>query len=257
MHPATDPGWPKGVERIDYVSAVDDKADWATALAPAVRADWIIFIHGHGSSGDQLYTRADMKKTWLPLFQQRGMGILTVNLRGNAWMSPAAAQDLHDLLAWARNRYPVKRLIFVSGSMGGTSNLIYAAVHPEDVDGVVALCPATDLTVYYKWCLEQKGPSVLQEIARAVSDAYGGPPGRIAAYERHSAVSNADQLKMPVYVAHGSADLIIPVTQSRELAERLAGSQAFRYEEISGGDHEAPLGRAREGLEWVLSKLRQ
>ncbi len=255
VHPAAQDRWPAGVDRIEYVSGVDGVGDWATALPPPRDADWIIFIHGHGSTGDQLYTRSDLRQNWLPLFRQRGMGILTVNLRGNAWMSPAAADDLHALLAWARPHYRMKRLIFVSGSMGGTSNLIYAAVHPEDVQGVVALCPATDLGAYVRWCRGQQGPPVLAEIAGAIQRSYGGEPGRVPAYQHHHVVAHAERLTMPVYVAHGSADVIIPVAQSRQLAERLAGRESFHYEEMPDGDHDAPLKLAGQGLDWVMNRL--
>lgn len=252
---ANEPAWPSDVERIEYVSPLDGRSDWATALPPAGPANWIIFIHGHGSTAGQLYTRPDLRDTWLPLFRERGLGILTVNLRGNAWMSPAAAHDLHELLDWARPHYRMKRRIFLGGSMGGTSNLIYAVIHPGDADAVVALCPAADPAEYWRWCRGQTGPPVLADIAAAIEQAYGGPPGASPAYARHSVPARADRLTMPVYVAHGARDAIIPVSQSRQLAGVLAGRSSFHYKELPDGDHDAPLRLAEEGLDWVMRRL--
>ena len=67
-------------------------------------------------------------------------------------MSPAAASDLHALLRFVRSEYGARAFLFFSGSMGGTSNLIYSVLHPADVQAAGALCPAVDLASYYAWC---------------------------------------------------------------------------------------------------------
>ncbi len=250
--PATQPFLPGGVERIAYTSAIDGHDDWGLIL-PGTRSDWVVMIHGHGSRGDQLFTRPDLRDDWLPDFRRRGLGILTVNLRGNAWMSPAAAADLHALLGMIRERYHVRRFVFASGSMGGTSNLIYAVLHPEDVAGVVALCPATDLASYVQWCRLRAEPAVLQEIADAIVAAYGSPSeDRPQAYARHSAMTNAERLTMPVCIVHGARDVVIPVEQSRALAAKLSGRPSIHYRELPEGDHETPLRHMSWALDWVL-----
>ncbi|MFA7158315.1 MAG: hypothetical protein WC299_03345 [Kiritimatiellia bacterium] len=60
-------------------------------------------------------------------------------------------------------------------------------------------------------------------------------------YRKHSAQQNPAKLSMPVYLSHGGADLIIPVEQSRGLAERMKGNRKFVYHEIPGGNHDSPL----------------
>lgn len=47
--------------RIEYTGR-DGFADWALARLPESGADWVVCIHGHGSNGDQLYVREDIKK---------------------------------------------------------------------------------------------------------------------------------------------------------------------------------------------------
>ncbi len=228
-------GFPDGVLKLDYQSSYDGLADWALIL-PGKNPDfWIISLHGHGSHGDQLYTRRDIRETWLPAFRGTGAGILTPNLRDNAWMNPAAVSDLHELLDYLRQEYGLRKTLFYSGSMGGTGNLIYAVRHPEDVDAVVSLGAASDLTSYLEWCLRQEKP-VLREIAAAISSAYTQED-----LKKHSALLNADRLTMPVYFVHGGADAIIPVEQAEMLRDKLRDKPNFIYRQIPGGNHDSPL----------------
>jgi len=252
--PAVGPAFPPRLERIDYTSAADGFKDWALVLA-SPEPTWIVMIHGHGSTGDQLFTRPDVRDAWLPLFRA-GHGILTLNLRGNAWMSPAAADDVHALLAEIRARYGQRRFVFASGSMGGTSNLIYAVLHPEDVAGVVALCPATDLTSYHAWTVQHRAVPIIDEIRRTIEADYAGTPDQQSdLYRRHSALLQNARLTMPVFVGHGSADSIIPVTQSRALAQAVGLRPNFRYAELEDGEHDAPHVQMKEALAWVQQRL--
>ena len=249
--PADGAAFPHGVVRLRYVSGTDAHRDWALALPPTHCNTWVVNLHGHGSHGDQLYVREDIRRDWFPGFRRRGLGILTPNLRDNAWMSPAAADDLHGLLELVRGRYGADRYVFVSGSMGGTGALIYAILHHEDVAGVAALCPATGVATLHRHCAETAG---LGDLAAAITVAYGGTPDDAAeTYDRHSALRHRDRLTMPVYLAHGSADAIIPVTHSRAMAD--AGTPGpLKYREIPGGHHDSPVAShvLEEAVDWVL-----
>lgn len=258
-HPALQPAlgehFPEGLLRLTYAGGGDAAPDWAL-LRPGARRDlWIVVLHGHGAQGDQLFTRRDVRDLWLPAFLATGAGLLTPNLRGNAWMGPAAAADLHALLEYLRAEFGLRRTLFCSGSMGGTGNLLYGALHPEDVGGIVARGAASDLATYWRWCRSQTGPDILRQIADAIQNAYGGTPDEApAAYRRHDALRQAARLSMPVYLAHGGADAVIPVEQSRRLAERLCGKPDFCYREIPGGNHDSPLYDGC-GLDWVLQRM--
>jgi len=233
--------FPEGIQRLDYKSGIDGFKDWALLLPAKNSHLWIIMIHGHGSTGDQLYTRRDLREKWLPVFLGSGAGILTVNLRGNSWMGPAAAEDMHALVGFLRDEYKMQKSIFFSGSMGGTINLIYGVLYPDDVNGIIARGAASDLTTYYQWCRQQDKP-ILREIAEAIKNSYGGTPDEIPAiYRKHSALLNAEKLVMPVFLSHGGADTIIPVEQSRTLADKMRDSKNFFYHEIPGGNHDSPL----------------
>ena len=252
----SDPRIPADVVRLDYVSDLDGRADWALVWPGEIADLWIVVIHGHGSTGDQIFTRKDILELWLPEFRGCGAGLLSVNLRGNAWMGPAAAHDLHQLITHMRDKFELRRTLLCSGSMGGTSNLIYGVLHPEDVDAIVARGAATDLATYQPWCMRQERP-VMQQIGAAIAAAYGGTPEECPdLYRRHSAVEHADRLTMPVALSHGGADQVIPVSQSRALVAKLSGQPTFRYDEIPDGNHDSPLHESA-GFKWVLEKIHE
>jgi len=233
--------FPQGTRRLDYESGVDGVQDWALLLPGKNSHLWIIVIHGHGAAGDQLYTHRDTRERSLPVFLKSGGGILTINLRGNSWMGPAAAVDMHALVGFLRVKYGMRKSIFCSGSMGGTCNLIYGALYPEDVSGIIARGAASDPATYFQWC-RQRGKPILREIAAAIKNSYGGTPSDTPeTYRKHSALLNADKLVMPVFLSHGGADTIIPVEQSRTLADKMKHNKNFSYHEITGGNHDSPL----------------
>ena len=243
-----------GIGLLSFTSPVDGTADWALAWPHGASADWVVHLHGHGSTGNQLFTRPDLRDRWLPFYRSHGAGVLGPHLRGNSWMAPAAVTDLHALLDACRRRYSIARFHFVSGSMGGTASLIYAALHPEDVASVVALCPATDLARYHGWLAAHPG-GVRDEIRAALVTAYSGTPAdRPDVYARHSTCRHAGRLTMPVFLSHGDADALIPVTETRALAFALGAIPNVTYREIPGGDHDAPL-RDPAMLPWWTRRL--
>ncbi|MCE9590765.1 MAG: alpha/beta fold hydrolase [Planctomycetes bacterium] len=245
-----------GIERLSYTSDTDGATDW-TLARPGKRGSpgastWVVQIHGHGSSGDQLFTRPDIRQHWLPRYLEKDFGVLSPNLRGNAWMSPAAASDLQSLLTLVRERYDVKKFLLISGSMGGTSNVIFSSLFPELIAGTIAMCPATDLVTYRRWCEGFPAHGTIQDIRRAIETGYGNEESKMAA---HSAVRHAARLTMPVFIAHGNADAIIPVSESRTLAAAMPVGSNFYYMEMENGDHDAPLWQIETALAWLLPRV--
>ncbi|HQL86827.1 MAG: prolyl oligopeptidase family serine peptidase [Lentisphaerae bacterium] len=240
----TGSGFPAETRRLDYQSPADGLDDWALLKMPAPGVStWLVCIHGHGSRGNQLYIRPDLQKLWLPRYLERGYGILTPNLRGNAWMGPAAVTDMDALLHFLRTQCQAKKFLFESGSMGGTSNLIYAGLRPENVAGVSARGAVIDLTAYHAFCRSRAEVGLLQEIADSLEAHYGGTPAQQpAVYQAHSPINHADKMQnMPIFLAHGTADPIMPVSQTRTFAATLATNPRFVYVEIPGGGHDSPL----------------
>ena len=236
-----DPQIPEDVFRVEYESAHDGRPDWALLRPPRKGRVWAVMVHGHGSHGDQIYTRPDVRGSWLAAFERAGVGVLSPNLRDNGWMAPPAVRDLRDLLQWTREHHGAGRFIFFSGSMGGTANLVYAALHPEDVGAAAALGAATDMAAYHDWCMRHES-GVQREVGLAIASAYGGPPAAAPAlYRRHSPLFSAGRLTMPLFLSHGECDELMPVGQMRAMAEALRQNAAATWLEIRGGGHDSPL----------------
>lgn len=234
--------------RKDFCSKVDHIADYYYVRNGRENAPCVVVLHGHGSHGDQLLTRPDLEG-WGDFLEENDFSVISPNLRNNAWMSVEAVSDLVQIIQQEKNLIKYDRLILASGSMGGTGNLIFAALHPELVDGVVALGASSDLERYGQWLQSMPLP-VHQEIRNAILEAYSNSESMT----KHSVLRNVSALQnKPVFLAHGGDDEIIPVEESRTLAALLQGEgKPFCYREIPGGDHDSPLGLFAEGICHVL-----
>lgn len=233
--------FPEGTVRITYRSAVDGYEDWALFLPGDPRRPVIVNIHGSFSTGDQLYTRKDIRDHFLPVFLRESLGILTPNLRGTVYMCPAAVVDMADLLDEVQARFvPEPKFLFIGGSGGASSSQVFAVCHPERVQGLVALgaCDLVDRLNYAR----QSDLPVMQQLAEAIVTAYGGTPEEVpAVYEAHSVLAHTDRMDMPFLLASGERDALIPIEKVRLVAEALKDKPRFTYREIEGGDHDSPL----------------
>jgi dipeptidyl aminopeptidase/acylaminoacyl peptidase len=147
-------------------------------------------------------------------------------------MGPAAEADVLDILNLLTKRYPGRRLILAGGSMGGTSALIFASRNPKAVDGVIALCPATDPALMFGVFPEH------------FVESYGGSPEKVSqVFSDRTSRNRVDALaSLPLAIVHGSADAIIGVDHSRILVSQLKQRGArCHYTEIPEGDHDSPL----------------
>lgn len=210
---------------------VDHRAIKSEKAAPLV----VIYLHGAASHQDQGMTSGIYNGAfdlWNRELASRQAIYICPEYRGGSWMGPAAEADLGEIIRLVRENYDVDELILTGGSMGGTSALIFASRHPGSVDGVIALCPATDPAAMFSAFSDQFLVS------------YGGSPQEVPErYEERRSRDRASILaRIPIAVVHGTDDVVIPVEHSRVLVERLRDEKArILYLEMSGGDHDAPL----------------
>ena len=217
--------------------AACEGGDWYLVRDGGAGRPCFVFLHGHGSGGDQLLARADIREGWTAFLVRHGFSVISPNLGGNSWMSPAAAADLDAILRREKELLRWDRLFVVGGSMGGSGALVFSRLHPELVDGVAALGAAPDPASYMDWLADGTLP-VHADILAALRQAY--PDGGLA--RAHSAVAGADALRgKPVVLIHAADDAVMPVAGARALAKRFADDPAFLYEELPSGGHDAPL----------------
>ena len=244
--------FPEGLVKIDYTSScADQRKDWAYAWSPVdCNAVGVVVLHGHGSHGDQLYT---WKQTlsWCEAIRSSKCGLLTPNLRDNAWMSPEAVTDLADLIVFCKEKFHWQKILICSASMGGSGGLIFASQHPELIDGIAVMGAAADLESYVRWC-DGQTLEVCGRIAAAIRESYGSDMEKM---RRHSVCLNAEKLTMPLFFCHGMDDRIIPVSQARRLVGVMAEAPRFFYREVYQGDHDSPGDLMPELLSELLAGI--
>jgi pimeloyl-ACP methyl ester carboxylesterase len=155
-------------------------------------------------------------------------------------MSPAATADLTDLLNDCRKQYGSKGFILLGGSGGASSAMAYACVAPDQVTGVIAM-GMCDIFARLDFARKSSLP-VLQKLAKTAFDAYGGTLEEVPElYRARSVLANAGKLNMPIVLTMGEKDKLIPVEETRKVAQALKDKPGFRYYEVPGGDHDSAV----------------
>ena len=232
--------YPTKTIKITYQSAFDGKTDWALYMQGDVTKNTIVYLHGSFSSGDQIFTRKDIRKHWLSRIRKGDHPLISINMRGTSYMSPAATGDLHDLLHYCRKEYKLGKIVLLGGSGGATSAMAYACVHPDTINGVIAM-GTCDIFSRLEFA-EHSSKPILQKLAKTVYAAYGGSTKeKPELYKERSVLANAGKLNMPIILSMGEKDSLIPVTESRKIAAKLSSKQDFHYIEIPNGNHDSSL----------------
>lgn len=232
--------YPVGTLRIDYKSSFDGASDWALFLPGDQSRKTVVYHHGAFSFADQIFTRRDVREWWLTRIRAAGHPLLSVNLRDTSYMSPAATHDFTELLDFCRAELRCGEYTLLGGSGGASSTMAYAVLHPERVAGVVAM-GMCDLFARLKFATESDHP-VLQRLALVVHEAYDGTPEELPeVYRERSVLAHPERLTMPIVLTMGEADALLPVAETRKVAEALAHHPNFVYVEIPDGNHDAAL----------------
>ncbi len=173
--------------------------------------DLLFALHGHGSDRWQYIrdNRGECRGTRVA-GQRRGMLIVSPDYRAKtSWMGPAAEADMLQLIELLRKEYKIGRIFVSGGSMGGTSALTFAALHPQLVSGVVALNPLADHVSY-------------DQFQDAISESFGGSKEQVPEeYRKRSALYFPERFTMPVSITLGGKDTLVPPDSARKLAKAI------------------------------------
>lgn len=123
-----------------------------------------------------------------------------------SWMGAKAEADVVQIIEEAKARFHTGKVFLCGTSMGGSAALTFTALHPELVDGVIAM----NATANY---LE------LDTVNDSVAEAFGGAKDRIPGeYKRRSAEYWPERFTMPVALTAGGKDTLIPAASVTRLA---------------------------------------
>lgn len=196
--------------------------------------DVLIALHGHGS--DRWQFIKDMRgecRGLRDVAAKHSLIFISPDYRAKtSWMGPAAEADTLQIIAEAKKRHRVNRVFIAGGSMGGTSALIFASLHPELIAGVCALNPTTNLVEYAGF-------------KDAIDTSYGNPDER----HKRSPELHADKLTMPIALTTGGQDTIVPPTSTLRLAKKLSRVLSLHRED-SG--HSTSYDDTVKAMEFVL-----
>jgi pimeloyl-ACP methyl ester carboxylesterase len=164
--------------------------------------DVLICLHGHGADRWQyVKDRRDECRAPREFAAAHGMTYISPDYRAStSWMGPAAEADMVQLIGILRKEHEGRRIFLNGGSMGGTSVLIFAALHPELIAGVASLNGTANMVEYNNFQVE-------------IWASYGG-----------NKVQKADEFKkftMPVAFTVGGKDRAVPPDSVRRLAAAL------------------------------------
>jgi acetyl esterase/lipase len=209
----------------------------------------VIYIHGGGWVGGSERNAAAFQTfpDVLADLASRGYVVasLTYRLSGEARF-PAAAQDVDAAIRWLKGHavdYGIDktRVAVWGGSAGGQLAALAAAdCSPGDTKGESDCVQAAAIWYgVFDFSTLPPGPA-------PGAAAPGGPAGYLGCAPqacpdvaaRASAVTFIDHKTPPFLLIHGTADRTVPVTQSREMIERLrAGGVKADFIELPGIDH--------------------
>ncbi|MEI6166372.1 MAG: alpha/beta hydrolase fold domain-containing protein [bacterium] len=208
---------------------------------PFTPRPYVLGIHGGGwSAGDQT-AYGDGRLG--PLVERLGFSLVLATYRlCPEFPFPCAYDDLVHLLAWLRDNgasrgLDPERCVLFGASAGAHLAMLLATRAMKEnrpmpgIRGVVNYCGIMDLPAQYA-ADNARG-------SKLVENFLGGPPeSRQELYRAGSPICHIHALMPPVWMAHGTADIQVPIAQSRAMASALTAAGCdLSYLEARGLDH--------------------
>jgi predicted peptidase len=142
--------------------------------------------------------------------------------------SELAIQDIVDAVNYAKQNANVDpaRVYVTGASGGGMGSLLVASHHPEIWAGVAAWVPVVDILDWYGY--NAKFPS--RKYRKQIVAAAGGDPSvskqAAAETKKRSPITYLNKdLKVPIYIAHGIKDILVPPDHALKAYNLLANEQ--------------------------------
>jgi len=248
---AADTSWQKPLD-VEFASRLDGSAQRYVLLLPKAfeagkPVDLVVALHGHGSDRWQFVeNNRDECRGVRDAAARYGMMFVSPDYRAKtSWMGPKAEADVVQILDEIRRKYPVRYTLVCGGSMGASSALTLAALHPDRVDGVVALNGTANHVEY-------------QRFQDAIAQSFGGTKAEIPEeYRRRSAELNAERLTMPMAATVGGRDQLVPPDSVRRLFGKLRQQgRPVRLIDRPEGGHSTNYADTTAAMDFVVAEVR-
>lgn len=203
-------------EDISFIAESDKTEQRYVRILPAqysreAKHDVLIALHGHGSDRWQYIkeARGECRSARDVAVKYRMIFVSPDYRARTSWMGPRAESDLIQIIADLKKQHTINRVFLAGGSMGGTSVLTFAALHPDLVAGVASMNGTANLLEY-------------TQFQDAIRDSFGGTKIEIPdEYKRRSAEYWPERLTMPVGMTTGGRDTLVPPGSVERLANVL------------------------------------
>jgi len=244
---ASDLGVPKDV---GFAARVDGTTQRYVELLPsdfdATKEHHVLMaFHGHGSDRGQYVKQNRGSCTGARnIAAKYGMVFISPDYRARtSWMGPKAEADVVQIIQELRARHRIGKIFLVGGSMGGSSVLTFAALHPDLVAGVCS-CNGTANHLEY------------ERFQPAIRASFGGTKEQIPLeYKKRSAEYWPEAFTMPVAITAGGKDRSVPPGSVLRLAHVLKQMKrrvlvVYRPD----GGHSTTTADATAALEFVVQQ---
>lgn len=206
----------------------------------------LIALHGHGSDRHQFMNPSrDETRAALDVARSNRCIYVSPDYRAKtSWMGPAAAADLVQIISRLKKTYKIRKTILCGGSMGGTGALTFAALHPELIDGVVAMNGTANLVEY-------------ENFQDAIRASFGGTKQQVfQEYKKRSAEYWPERLTMPLAMTLGGKDTSVPPDSALRLGKvlQMLGRPVKVIYRKEGG-HSTKYSDAIEAFSFVFDKV--
>ena len=205
----------------------------------------LIALHGHGSDRWQFAKRdTPTGLAARDVAAEREMILILPDYRATtSWMGPKAEADVCQIIADVKKQYRVGKVFLCGGSMGGSSALTFAALHPDLIDGVASMNGTANHLEY-------------NNFQDAIAASFGGTKREISAeYKRRSAEYWPERFTMPVAITASGKDTIVPphsVLRLAAILEKMERPVLAIYQEDMG--HTSKPENVRRALDFVLDE---
>lgn len=201
---------------VSFVAACDGTTQRYVLLFPPGfkkdrPCDLLIALHGHGSDRWQyIKNNRGTCKAARDVAMRHRMIFVSPDYRAKtSWMGPKAEADLVQIIAGLKDQYAVKKVFLTGGSMGGSSCLTFAALHPDLIDGVASMNGTANHLEYANF-------------QDAIRRSFGGTKAEIPLeYKKRSAEYWPERFSMPVGITASGKDESVPPHSVMRLADVL------------------------------------
>ena len=215
-----------------------------------------VLVHG-GPTGQAVVD-------WVPQVQwfvNRGCAVLEPNPRGSTGYGRAYThaidgkwcdRDVDDVAAGIHHCAKEgwcdpERVVIMGGSAGATNALLVAAQHHHLVAGVIARYPVTDLL--------DLATTTHRFESGYLERVIGPRASEVARYRERSPLTVAAEIRVPVLLMHGTADVSVRPDHSERLAAQLRDVEFHMYEgEGHGWRHAATIADEYARVDSFLSR---